>query len=233
MSKKLGVIGGLGSKATAYFFNMLVDLTDASSDQEHVELLIHNHPQIPDRTAYILGESEQNPIEYIKNDAIQLVESGCEVLYVPCNTAHYFIDQFDLELRKYFVHMIDETVREIERRAQAHVLLLGTSGTIQTALYQSALFEKGIKCSVLPEHLQVLLMSLIYDEIKVGKNVTEEMFAPFATFAKHIEADSVILGCTELSLLKTALHLPEFYVDAMECAVKACILQVGKQLKRV
>ena len=50
----LGVIGGLGPMATARFMEMVIQMTDASCDQEHLEMIIHNCPQIPDRTAYIL-----------------------------------------------------------------------------------------------------------------------------------------------------------------------------------
>ena len=53
--KTLGVIGGLGPMATAYFMQLLVSMTDAASDQEHIETLIYSRPSTPDRTRYILG----------------------------------------------------------------------------------------------------------------------------------------------------------------------------------
>ena len=55
--KVLGVIGGLGPMATVYFLQLLTQMSDAQSDQEHMEILIHSKPQIPDRTRYILGQS--------------------------------------------------------------------------------------------------------------------------------------------------------------------------------
>lgn len=228
---KLGVIGGLGSKATAYFFNRLVDLTEASVDQEHIELLIHNHPQIPDRTAYILGESNENPMSYLVDDAMYLLESGCQHLYVPCNTAHYFINQMETGLKDRFIHMIDETVLEIKKRKQTKVLLLATSGTVKTELYQKAFAEEGIVCEVLPDELQSKLMSIIYDKIKAGKEVYIDEIKDFIEVAEEKRVESIILGCTELSLLKESLKLPDFYVDAMECAIIACIKKSGKPVK--
>ena len=38
--KKLGVIGGLGPMATAYFLQLLVQMTEARTDQEHIEVLL-------------------------------------------------------------------------------------------------------------------------------------------------------------------------------------------------
>lgn len=55
--KKLGVIGGLGPMATALFMKMIIEMTDAENDQEHIEMIVYNCPQIPDRTDYILGKS--------------------------------------------------------------------------------------------------------------------------------------------------------------------------------
>ena len=50
----LGVLGGLGPLATVYFMDLLVKMTDADTDQEHIPTLIMNDAEIPDRTAYIL-----------------------------------------------------------------------------------------------------------------------------------------------------------------------------------
>ena len=60
---KLGVIGGLGPMATAYFMELIVNMTDVQNDQEHLEMIIFNCPSIPDRTKYILGKSNENPVE--------------------------------------------------------------------------------------------------------------------------------------------------------------------------
>ena len=53
----LGVIGGLGPMATAYLLELITDMTDARTDQEHLDAIIFNRPSVPDRTAYILDQS--------------------------------------------------------------------------------------------------------------------------------------------------------------------------------
>ena len=67
--KKLGVIGGLGPMATAYFLQLLTQMSDAETDQEHMEILLHSKPRIPDRTRFILGRSGENPLP-------QMIEVG-------------------------------------------------------------------------------------------------------------------------------------------------------------
>lgn len=229
--KKLGVIGGLGSKATAYFFNRLVDLTDVQSDQEHIEMLIHNHPQIPDRTAFILGISEENPAPYLLADIEYLLASGCDGIYIPCNTAHHFVDKFDPKIKKHVIHMIDETVEAVKKKGHQRVLLLATSGTISSKIYQKAFVEVGIECEVLPAELQTNLMSLIYDQIKAGQIPSIDALENFVQYGEQKKVDAIILGCTELSILKEQLSLSDFYIDAMECAIKRCIEKAGKKVK--
>ena len=48
--KTLGVIGGVGPLATAYFLELLVRITEAHRDQEHIDAIIYSRPSIPDRT---------------------------------------------------------------------------------------------------------------------------------------------------------------------------------------
>ena len=60
----LGVAGGLGPLATACFLRRCVEMTDAGSDQEHLEIALLNRPSTPDRTAYILDRSQPGFISY-------------------------------------------------------------------------------------------------------------------------------------------------------------------------
>ena len=87
---RLGVLGGLGPMASAYFLELVVAMTDAKRDQEHPEIIVMNIPSIPDRTAYILGKSSANPIIPMVEYGKQMKNMGASVIATPCITAHYF-----------------------------------------------------------------------------------------------------------------------------------------------
>ncbi len=53
--KILGILGGMGPEATAYFYKVVVAQTRARVDQEHIPTLIWSDPVIPPRTDGILG----------------------------------------------------------------------------------------------------------------------------------------------------------------------------------
>ena len=90
---KLGIIGGLGPMATVYFMEMITEMTLAQKDQDHMEMLVVSDPKTPDRTAFILGESSDDPLPYINRSAETLEKMGADVIAIPCITAHCFHDK--------------------------------------------------------------------------------------------------------------------------------------------
>ena len=88
-----GVMGGLGPMASVYFYKMVVDMTDAKTDQEHVDMVITNRATTPDRSTYILGKSDENPADVLISDAQKLEQFGVDFIVITCNTAHYFYDK--------------------------------------------------------------------------------------------------------------------------------------------
>ena len=91
----VGVMGGLGPMASVYFYKMVVDMTDAKTDQEHVDMVITNRATTPDRSAYILGQSDENPVYALVSDAKKLEQFGVDFIVITCNTAHYFYDKIN------------------------------------------------------------------------------------------------------------------------------------------
>ena len=85
-NKVLGVLGGLGPQATVYFSDMVVRYTEASRDQEHIPMIILNDTEIPDRTDFILGVSDESPLPKMISDAKLLESAGCSFIVIPCNT---------------------------------------------------------------------------------------------------------------------------------------------------
>ena len=88
--KRLGVIGGLGPMASAYFLELLVQMTDASTDQEHLDVILLCRPTIPDRTAAILDPSRESPVPMMREAARELERIGACCIAVPCITSHHF-----------------------------------------------------------------------------------------------------------------------------------------------
>ena len=61
----LGVLGGIGPMSTVYFYEMITAHTKAEKDQDHLDIVISSRATTPDRSAYILGESNDDPFSEI------------------------------------------------------------------------------------------------------------------------------------------------------------------------
>ena len=91
--------------------------------------------EIPDRSTAIFGKGE-SPAPVLEARLRQLCDMGAEVLAVPCNTAHYFIDDFKAALPQPLVHIIEETVLAAQRLNPEGAWMLSTHGTRASGLYQ-------------------------------------------------------------------------------------------------
>ena len=57
------------------------------------------------------------------------------------------------------------------------------------------------------------VMKIIYDYVKSGKEVPINLMNDII---ENINADAYILGCTELSILKSKLNLNDKFIDPLE-----------------
>src|SRR5579872_7176152 len=143
--KTIGIIGGVGSLATADLFSKILASVPALGDQDYPHIIIDNDPSIPDRTAAILAGGE-SPVPALTKVGKRLTQAGAQVLSIPCNTAHAFFDELQASVEVPLVNMIDETVAHIKA---AHpdvrrVGVLATSGTRAAAVYDVALARCGL-----------------------------------------------------------------------------------------
>src|SRR5450759_1900994 len=82
----------MGPEVTLDLFYKIIKATPAKRDQDHIHVIIDNFPQIPDRTAFLLGKGE-NPLPYILKSVETLEKGNVDALCIPCNTAHHFVEQ--------------------------------------------------------------------------------------------------------------------------------------------
>lgn len=228
----VGVLGGLGPMATVYFYDMVVEMTDADKDQEHVDMIIMNRATTPDRTAYIVGESDDSPLDYLVRDAKRLEAAGADFLVLTCNTAHYFHKQINDSVEIPLLNMIEETVEYAIEEGHSKIGILATTGNIKMENYQKVCREKGVDFYVPDSDVQKKVMKIIYEDVKAGKKADMKVFNEIVDVLKENGCDCAILGCTELSIIKKDEKLPdEFFIDSSEVLAMNTIVKSGRKLK--
>lgn len=231
MKQAVGVIGGVGPMATVYYMQRVIEMTKAGCDQEHINMLVFNDCDIPDRTAFITEKSPDNPLPVMVEDAKRLEAAGCEFVVIPCNTAHYFYDELEQAVEIPVVNIVEETIRYAKARVQdlSCVGIMATTGTIVTGTYQKYAERAGLSFAVPDENEQNLLMQIIYDGVKAGKPVPRADFDRVANHLRAKGAQCLILGCTELSVLKRDLPINDPDVlDSIDVLASETVRRSGK-----
>ncbi|MFA4647156.1 aspartate racemase [Pyrococcus kukulkanii] len=219
--KVIGILGGMGPLATVELFRRIVEKTPAKRDQDHPKIIIYNNPQIPDRTAFILGKGE-DPRPQLIWTAKKLEECGADFIIMPCNTAHAFIEDIQKEIGIPIISMVEETARMLSEIGCRKAGLIATTGTIVSRVYHKALERYGIEV-ILPEN-QEEVMRGIYEGVKAGNlKLGREILLNVAKELERKSADCIIAGCTEVSVVLRQEDLKARLVDPMDVIAEVAV----------
>ena len=230
--KILGVIGGLGPIATAHFMELVINMTDVDTDQQHLPMIVYNMPFIPDRTAYILDNTKENPLPNMLQIGKTLQAQGATCIAVPCVTAHYFMDALETGVNVPLINGVRETVAHLKENGIQKVGIMATDGTIRSGIFHKELEKQGLAPVAPRAEAQADVMHLIFNNVKAGKPVEMDRFLSAAEDLRSQGAQAIILGCTELSLIKRDQKIGGGFVDAMEVLARQSVLACGKPLKK-
>jgi len=218
---KVGVVGGVGPLATVDFMGKVVRLTEARRDQDHIRMIVEQNPQIPDRTEHLI-HGGTDPTIALFATCKKLESADADLIAIPCNTAHAFVERIQPHLRVPVLNMLDETMAQVADRYPGHTVgLLATTGTVQSGVYATAAERARVPLIVPDEAHQARVMEAIYGPRGVKAGYTEggcrdDLLAAVRHVARR-GATVAILGCTELPLI-----LPQdehFSVDNREIAL--------------
>ena len=224
---KLGVIGGMGPLATVSFYERVVLNTAAKCDNEHIDMVVLSHASMPDRTKCIIENKGGEFLEVIKKDFKILEDIGVEAVAIPCNTSHYFFDEFKKFTSLRIINMIEETILEVKRRGIEKIAVFGTLGTLNSKVYEKYANQHGLLVKeVSPEDKQAV-MDIIYD-IKETNCLDGRRFVDI--LSRYCDDETVgIIACTELSLLDIPRDINT--IDALDVLVKRSIELSGAKVK--
>ncbi|RQS10158.1 aspartate/glutamate racemase family protein [Burkholderia sp. Bp9002] len=203
---KVGVVGGVGPAATVDFLGKVVSNTPASCDQDHIKVLVEQNPQIPDRTEHLVGDGA-DPTVSLYATCKKLEDGGADLIAIPGNTAHAFVDRIQPYLGIPIVNMLTVTVRYLRDAFPGlrDIGVLATSGTIESGVYRKALEAQGLRQVAPGPALQARVMDAIYGKrgVKAGFTAGQCRDDIAAAVDGLIEAgvEVIVLGCTELPIL--------------------------------
>lgn len=175
---------------------------------------------LPDERIIYFGDTAHLPygdkapssiIEYSRTISSFLVEKGCKIVVIACNTASsiaYTMVKEDLG-NVPVINVIDPVVEVVVNSKNSHrVGVIGTRATINSGEYEKRLkkLDKTISVSSLATPLLVpLIEELIMDEVVGHMVISKYLSQPLLK-----DIDSLILGCTHYPLIKKTI---EYHYD--------------------
>lgn len=226
----LGVIGGLGPVATAHFMELVIRMTQAQRDQDHLDMIIYSTPSIPDRTEFILDRAKPNPLPEMIAIGKRLRQQNASCVAIPCFTAHFFYEELCREIDLPIINALRETACYLRQAGIRKAGIMATTGTVQSELFHRELLEQGIEPVVPSPDGQQRVMDLIYEDIKKNRPADMSSFHQVREELQKRGAEVIILGCTELSMIKRDEAIGPGFLDAMEVLAAACVTACGKPL---
>lgn len=196
--KTVGILGGMGPKATTDFMNKIIDHTDADRDQEHLPMLVFNDPHIPSRLDSISGVGEDIAPMLLEHGK-RLVAFGADFLVMPCNTAHYYYDYVNKNCGCPMISIIETAIDHLRALGIKKIGVAGTEPTIQLGLYQKPWMALGYEAVIPSDDIQTIINRMI---ASVKANTMHEISKTdeeiFFNYFRTEKVEAIVLACTEL-----------------------------------
>lgn len=206
------MLGGMSWESTSTYYKMLNEeikkrlgglhsakIIMSSVDFEEIEKF--QHSALWDETAKILSQEAK---------AVQ--DAKADFLMICTNTMHKVAPQIEQNIDIPILHIADATAQKLVDDGIKKVALLGTKFTMEEDFYKGRLTDKfGIEVVIPKEEERDIIHEIIYKELCLGK-VTRPSRDAYIKIIKRLEeeneAQAVILGCTEISML-----IKQGYID--------------------
>jgi len=219
--RTLGLLGGMSWESSAIYYRLLNEgIRNQRGGLRSAPLLIWSPDFAPiaarQQAADWAGLSEQ-----LGDAGRKLVQAGAGALLICSNTMHRLYDDVARAAGVPVLHIADSTAEALRRAGCARPALLATRFTMESEFYRDRLRARfGIEAIIPGAAERAEIHRVIYDELCRGV-VRDASRGHFQDVIESLrfsdDVDSVILGCTEITLLigPSATELPMFDTTAL------------------
>lgn len=236
MKKTIGILGGMGPEATAYFFSLIIKHTQAAKDQEHIPIFIYNNPRIPARTDAFLKQGP-SPAPLLRRGIRTLEKAGADFIVIPCITAHAFFPQIAAGVKIPLVNILEETLAYTEKKIPGlkRAGLIASTGSIKSEIFDQAFSRAGITIIKPSAKEQKKIMEAIFGKKGIKAGLTsgrpKKMIIEAAYELIQRGAEAIIAGCTEVPLVLREEDLQVPLIEPLRIAAEASIVRAGYKVK--
>lgn len=199
--RTVGIIGGLGPLAGAYFYRRLIELTPAADDGDHLPVILLSSPAVPSRIAHLENRGP-SPVPSLVQAARALEQAGADFLVMPSSTTHAYYPDLSQAISLPWLNMLDAVSQATAAQGIARLGILATTPTVQYRLYDPYLLPLGIAPVYPDPRSQSEIMAIIGrvksggDPATLGLSLLEIAERPWAD-----RVPALLLACTEIPVI--------------------------------
>ncbi len=198
--RTLGLIGGMSWVSTTEYYRLLNEtVADRCGGLHSAKILLASVDFAEIEERKLAGDWDAIAAR-LADAGARLESIGAEAILLCTNTMHYVAPAIEDAVTVPFLHIADTTARAVAAAGIPRVGLLATAFTMQESFYVERFASHGVEV-VVPEHDDRARVSqIIYDEL-CHNIIREESRALYRDVVRRMDAEGVILGCTEVELL--------------------------------
>ena len=220
--KTIGLIGGMSWESTAVYYRLINEAVRhqrgglhsaeiAMRSLDFVSVVALQQAGNWDEAGRLLGEAGAG-----------LARAGAACVLICTNTMHLVADPVAAMSGVPLIDIIDETASALRADGRRRPLLLATRYTMEHGFYAQRMTRHGIDVVVPDSDARSLVHEVIFNELCQGhiRDASRARYLAIIEAARTQGIDSVILGCTEISLLidPASLPLPGYDSTAIHAA---------------
>jgi len=224
----VGIIGGMGPETTSKFYlNIIKRSRKHCNSYPSIIIDSISFPFFLEKEIIQKSKNENKLLPILKESIKGLNKLGVNLIAIPCNTAHIFMDKLKKESKAPIISIIEETVKTVKERGYRNVGLLATKKTIDSKLYENVLMENGINV-ILPTVEKQNDISRIIVGILQNK-VDNESKKTLRKIIKNLikrGSEAIILGCTDLQIILGEDSFEVELLDSMEILAESTFQRI-------
>lgn len=224
----IGILGGMGPEATNQLCALITALTPVSKDQDHIPVITYNNPRIPNRVRAIAGSGE-SPLPEMIRTAQVLEQAGARLLLMPCNLAHFYLNDIQQAIQIPLLNMVEETVKfTVENYPDCRTIgIIASTPTIECDIY-GKVFRRYDRLLLSPDGDDQTnrVMRAIYGPSGIKRGYKTGPRALLKEVAQRLVtrgAEIILAGCTEASLVMKQRRSPFTVIDPMEVIARIAV----------
>lgn len=221
---RLGIVGGLGTQTSCDFCLNVSRKVRARTNIQPGIVLENVSLPISLEEKMIMGEESPEMFSVLTNAVRRLEAAGSNLIVIPCNTVHCFIDELRKSTKVRIISILDEIANECERLGLKKVGILATQTSINKNLHSAKLKGKGIEF-VLPsddeqKQLNTLIVGILNNNISGHR---KKLLVDIINRMKSEKAEAVIFGCTDFHIILSEKDSPLPLIDTLKVLEEAAV----------